>query len=85
MTDRCNLVLIKRTQRIVAIRAIRGYRTIAHGAACALAGSLPWELMARAYVTAYKWRTELHARGVTPTPAMKLRRKLHDRRLVFHR
>lgn len=80
-----NLATLRRAQRAITVRAVRGYRTIAHEAACALAGTPPWEVMAGAYASAYKWRVELRARGVRPTPAMVVRRKLYDRRLVLQK
>ncbi|XP_063634890.1 uncharacterized protein LOC134805538 [Cydia splendana] len=37
----------------------RGYKTIGHAAACALAGTIPWELDARLLAERYNQRTEL--------------------------
>ncbi|XP_076383919.1 uncharacterized protein LOC143261234 [Megalopta genalis] len=52
MTSRRNTLLLRRLQRRMAIRLIRGYRTASTVAALALAGELPFELQAavRAYV-----------------------------------
>ncbi|CAH2090002.1 unnamed protein product [Euphydryas editha] len=42
--DRENIALLRRAQRVMAIRVVRGYRTISGEAACVLAGVLPWDL-----------------------------------------
>jgi hypothetical protein len=39
-----NKVLLRRSQHVIALRAIRGYRTISWVAATVLAGDAPWEL-----------------------------------------
>ena len=44
-----NLSLLRASQRIMAIRAARGYRTISFEAACVLAGSPPWDLVAESF------------------------------------
>ena len=55
-------------QRVMAIRMIRGYRTIAGESANLLAGLLPWDLEATALQRVYEWRVEAQRRGVTPLP-----------------
>ncbi|KAJ0179790.1 hypothetical protein K1T71_004381 [Dendrolimus kikuchii] len=42
-----NIVLLRQAQRVLAVRAIRGYRTVSFEAASLLAGSPPWDLEAR--------------------------------------
>ncbi|XP_041973139.1 uncharacterized protein LOC121728882 [Aricia agestis] len=37
---------LRRAQRVISVRVIRGYRTVSWVAATALAGDLPWELVA---------------------------------------
>ncbi|KAM3955884.1 uncharacterized protein ACR2FA_010155 [Aphomia sociella] len=64
-----NRALLRRSQRIVATRAIRGYRTVAFGAACALAGSPPWELEAEVLSSIYHYMAERRAGGDLPTSA----------------
>ncbi|XP_061728363.1 uncharacterized protein LOC133533407 [Cydia pomonella] len=51
--------LLRRPQRVIARRIIRGYSTIGHAAACALAGILPWDLDARLLAERYNQRMEL--------------------------
>jgi len=69
----------------VAIRAIRGYRTISHAAATALAGQPPLELLASMRREVYFEMAELRRanRGNNPPPrAVKLVRVRARRRLV---
>ncbi|XP_063631332.1 uncharacterized protein LOC134802627, partial [Cydia splendana] len=61
-----NQILLRRPQRIMAIRAIRGYRTISSDAACALAGTPPWDLEAKALATIYRRISESRARDQEP-------------------
>ncbi|TLM46192.1 reverse transcriptase family protein, partial [Acinetobacter baumannii] len=75
---------LRRPQRTVAIRVIRGYRTVSFEAACVLAGTPPWELEAESLAADYRWRSELRARGVARVPESELRaRKAHSRRSVL--
>ncbi|XP_024943097.1 uncharacterized protein LOC112494668 [Cephus cinctus] len=60
-------MILRRPQRAVAIRIIRGYRTVSTDAACALAGTIPWDLEAKIVSTLYDWK---HARVEQPTPKM---------------
>ncbi|XP_041986188.1 uncharacterized protein LOC121738291 [Aricia agestis] len=43
-----NRLVLGRIQRVMATRAVRGYRTISKDAACLLAGATPWDLDAKA-------------------------------------
>ncbi|CAB0030954.1 unnamed protein product, partial [Trichogramma brassicae] len=61
-----NIALLRRPQRVMAIRASRGYRTISCEAACVLAGSIPWDLEARTLASLFTWREEALARGHPP-------------------
>lgn len=56
--------ILRRLQRTVAIRVIRGYRTVSFEAARVLAGTPPWELEAESLAADYRWRSELRALGV---------------------
>jgi hypothetical protein len=58
-----NIAQLRRPQRSIAQRAIRGYCTISAEAACLLAGSLPWDLDARTLAALYQWRQEARVRG----------------------
>lgn len=66
--DRENVAALRRPQRAMAIRAIRGYRSVSGDAACLLAGSPPWDLEARARAAMYNWRAALRSRGEEPLP-----------------
>jgi len=57
--------LLRRLQRRVAIRVVRGYRTISHAAATVLAGMPPLDLAAQMYE--YMKVRELRNRGVVVT------------------
>ena len=46
--------VIRRVQRRLAIRVVRGYRTISHDTALALAGMVPFGILAAADIEAYK-------------------------------
>nr|BAC06456.1 reverse transcriptase [Papilio xuthus] len=48
--------ILHRPQRTMAIRMIRGYRTVSYDAACTLAGSLPWVLEAEILAAIHTWR-----------------------------
>jgi len=76
---RCDMMAVQRT---LALRLVRGYRTISLEAALILAGQLPWDLQAENRAYMYKWRVEIRSRGgQQPSPletrrtADKLRRK----------
>ncbi|KAJ0175991.1 hypothetical protein K1T71_008165 [Dendrolimus kikuchii] len=63
-----NAALLRQAQRILAVRAIRGYRTVSFEVASLLAGSPPWDLEARVLASLYVWRKEALARGTRPAP-----------------
>jgi hypothetical protein len=65
---RQEISLLCKAQGAMAVRLIRGYRTISREAACVLAGSLPWDLEARALAAVYRWRKEALSRGDLPAP-----------------
>jgi len=81
-----SLDVIRSVQRLVALRIVRGYRTIALGAALALAGTPPWKLEAEARAEIYAFCAKACAEGGgRPTPrAVKLAR-VQARRRVFER
>ncbi|XP_041972104.1 uncharacterized protein LOC121728064 [Aricia agestis] len=63
-----NRTILGRLQRLMATRAVRGYRTVSKDAACLLAGSIPWDLDARALADVY-WRcAAVRAEGGNPLP-----------------
>ncbi|XP_046978124.1 uncharacterized protein LOC124543846, partial [Vanessa cardui] len=53
-----NVAALRRPQRAMAVRMIRGYRTISFEAASLLAGSPPWDLEAK--LLASEWLTRSH-------------------------
>ncbi|XP_026325446.1 uncharacterized protein LOC113234355, partial [Hyposmocoma kahamanoa] len=59
--------LLGRPQMLMAVRAIRAYRTVSEAAACTLSGSAPWELQASALEQNYRCRAEARACGERPT------------------
>ncbi|KAJ0183012.1 hypothetical protein K1T71_000988 [Dendrolimus kikuchii] len=61
-----NAALLRRPQRVLAVRAIRGYRTISFEAASLLAGSPPWDLEARVLAAVYDWRKDALSRDFRP-------------------
>ncbi|KAJ0182130.1 hypothetical protein K1T71_002852 [Dendrolimus kikuchii] len=63
-----NAALLRRPQRVLAVRAIRGYRTISFEAASLLAGSPPWDLEARVLAAVYDWRKDALSRDFRPAP-----------------
>ncbi|XP_063618702.1 uncharacterized protein LOC134791583, partial [Cydia splendana] len=58
-----NKSLLRRPQRVVALRIIRAYSTVSHAAACLLACTPPWELDAQVLAERYVLRAEARARG----------------------
>ncbi|XP_026320752.1 uncharacterized protein LOC113230862 [Hyposmocoma kahamanoa] len=60
--------LLRRPQRIMAVRAIRRYRTASGDAACALAGAPQWELEASVLEETYRCRAEARDGGERPSP-----------------
>ncbi|XP_041981665.1 uncharacterized protein LOC121735065 [Aricia agestis] len=78
-----NRQALGRLQRIMATRAVRGYRTISRDAACLLAGSVPWDLDAKTLADVY-WRSaEVRAGGSNPLPeaVRRWREEANDRAL----
>ncbi|KAL0870353.1 hypothetical protein ABMA27_005363 [Loxostege sticticalis] len=63
-----NALQLRRAQRVLAVRVIRGYRTVSAEAALALAESMPWDLDALVLAAVYKWRGDQRSLGQRPTP-----------------
>lgn len=63
-----NRVRLWRPQRTLAIRVIRGYRTVSTDAACALAGTPPWDLDAEVLAEVYRRAAAARAGGSVPLP-----------------
>ncbi|XP_062526259.1 uncharacterized protein LOC134199432 [Bombyx mori] len=75
--------LLLRAQRTLAVRVIRGYRTISQDVACALAGSLPWDFEAEILATTYRRRTQSSTREQTPGPSVVDRWRRAARGLAY--
>uniref|UniRef100_A0A8R2QYD3 Reverse transcriptase n=1 Tax=Bombyx mori TaxID=7091 RepID=A0A8R2QYD3_BOMMO len=81
---RQNVAALRRPQRAIAVRAIRGYRTVSFEAACLLAGAPPWDLEAEALAADYRWRSDLRSRGEgRPGEGVVRARRLQSRRSVL--
>jgi hypothetical protein len=65
--------LLRQTQRVMAVRVIRGYRTVSYEAACAIAGTPPWDLEAKALAKIFRCSAEVRREGARPSPEMILR------------
>ncbi|KAL0820079.1 hypothetical protein ABMA28_006024 [Loxostege sticticalis] len=59
---------LSRVQRVLAVRAIRGYRSIGTDAALLLAGTPPWDLDAKVLAAVYEWRGDLRSQDLRPAP-----------------
>ncbi|KMQ81675.1 reverse transcriptase, partial [Lasius niger] len=77
--------ILRRVQRRVAIRCVRGYRTVSHVAAIALASQPPMELLARLYADVYMRRKELRSMGTELTARVKGITGLQARQLLMER
>ncbi|XP_073949067.1 uncharacterized protein [Choristoneura fumiferana] len=55
--------LLRKPQRVMAVRMCRAYRTVGWAAACALAGTPPWEIEAEMLAEAYRVRCERRDHG----------------------
>ncbi|XP_014361324.2 uncharacterized protein LOC106713129 [Papilio machaon] len=81
--DASNRALLRRPQRIVAVCACMAYRTVGHAAACALAGTPPWEIEAGVLAEAYRERAEQRARGEAPAPEELARSRAERKRTTI--
>lgn len=63
--------LLNKPQRAIAVRVIRGYRTISGEAATLLAQTLPWKFEAKVLALLYIWRNQAQIQG----SALSLREK----------
>ncbi|XP_041986915.1 uncharacterized protein LOC121738747 [Aricia agestis] len=65
-----NKALLKSVQRVMALRMIRGYRTIAGDAALALVGTPPWDIEAQGLAEIYFRTAEIKRRGERVSPEL---------------
>ena len=75
---RQNVAHLRRPQRAMATRVIRGYRTISTEAACVMAGTIPWDLDARALASIYFWREEAHDQVPAAREVARRREEFRD-------
>ena len=75
-----NRTLLRRPQRVIDIRAIRGYRTVSWTVATLLAGDPPWPLQAEVLADVYRHRAEVRARGerLSVEEVQRVRAASHD-------
>lgn len=75
-----NRLALARIQRVMATRAVRGYRTISMDAACLLAGTIPWDLDAQVLADAF-WRCEAARAegGCAPPEGVRIRWRAEGR------
>ncbi|XP_029674175.1 uncharacterized protein LOC115242208 [Formica exsecta] len=71
MASRRGKMMLRRIFRRIAIRVIRGYRTVSHAAASVLAGLPPIELYAQMYAEVYGRTKELGGLGVVLIPRVR--------------
>nr|XP_049691667.1 uncharacterized protein LOC126053518 [Helicoverpa armigera]XP_049704749.1 uncharacterized protein LOC126056273 [Helicoverpa armigera]XP_049706070.1 uncharacterized protein LOC126056578 [Helicoverpa armigera] len=76
------LAILRRPQRAMAVRVVRGYRTISYEAACVLAGSPPWDLEAKVLASLYRWREEERARDSRPVQRQIAQRRAELRQVL---
>lgn len=74
-----NIILLRRPQRMMAIRVARAYRTVAYDAACVLAGTTPWDLDAKALSSLFHWREEVQR--IRGFPLASIEKEVRERRL----
>lgn len=80
-----NLTHLRRAQRVMAVRVVRGYSTISHEAACVLAGTPPWDLEAEVLATIHRRSAEARQRGVYPSPDEIRRWRQSSRQVLLRR
>ncbi|XP_064072623.1 uncharacterized protein LOC135193562 [Vanessa tameamea] len=64
-----NRALLRKPQRVIAVRGIRGCRTVSWTAATLLAGDPPWKLLAEVLAEVYRFRVEARNCGDRPGSA----------------
>lgn len=55
--------MLLKLQKRLAIKVIRGYRTISYEGALMVSGSILWTLLAEAYSSMYEFREDFRQRG----------------------
>ncbi|CAG4914405.1 unnamed protein product [Colias eurytheme] len=80
-----NTIVLRRSQRVIAIRVARAYRTVSYDAVCVIAGTAPWHLEAAALAEVYWRRAEAREREEElPTETLEgWKREARD--VVFHK
>lgn len=83
--DAHNKAQLRRPQRIMAVRAIRGYRTVSYEAACVMAGTPPWDLEAEVLASIYTRSAAIRIRGDRAMPEEVKRWRLDAQRETIQR
>lgn len=85
LNRRENATAIRKPQRAIAQRVARAYRSVGFSAACALAGTPPWELEAWVLARVYEWSAQRRALGERPVTEEReaVRREAKDA-IVLH-
>lgn len=78
-----NMALLRRPQRVMAIRVCRGYRTVSFEAACALAGTPPWELEAEVLARVYEYSSRVRVQGDRAMPEDVQQLRQHAKRATL--
>ena len=75
-----NKAQLRKAQRVIAVRAVRAYRTVSWTAATLLAGEPPWELQAEVLARVHIFRTSGRSRGERPSTedVVRIRRRADE-------
>lgn len=79
-----NATAIRAPQRAIAQRVARAYRSVGLAAACALAGTPPWELEAWVLARVYEWTAGRRALGESPAPEEREAVRQEARTAIVH-
>ncbi|KAJ0171233.1 hypothetical protein K1T71_012783 [Dendrolimus kikuchii] len=79
---RKNRTHLRRSQRVLAVRAIRGYRTVSWTAATLLASDPPWELQAETLAAVHRYRQDTRDRGERPQGSNNTENPVVVRRVI---
>lgn len=80
-----NRALLRKPQRVMAVRSVRAYATVSCEAACVLAGTPPWDLDAQMHAAVYRRCAEAKANGIDPDPEEIARLRLRSRRVLLRK
>lgn len=78
-----NRALLRRPQRVIAVRAVRAYRTVSCEAACVLAGTPPWDFEAEVLASVYDLSARVRQLGGRAMPEEVRRWRKAAQRVTF--